>query len=413
MAHHAHDPAPPVAERFDMKHAGGIPTLLLGAAAIGIIGSLIGLAIPASRVQFAHSWLFAFFFFFTLSAGGLFWTIVHHATDAEWSTLIRRQMENLAILIPVFLLLLAPLVFLCPGTIWDWFNITDPSSDAVFEAKKGYLDKPFFYFRYFGYFLLLGLVAFMLRKNSVEQDRDGNVRRSFAMRKWAVGGLVIFGVCVTFAAVDYLMAIDYKWFSTMWGVYIFAGAAGSSMSLLVLIVTALRKLGYLKPVTMEHYHIMGKWMLAFTIFWAYIGFDQYMLIWYANIPEESIYFRLRNTESWNILSTLLVIGRFFIPFPILLTQWVKKHPDRLKYVAYLILTMQLLDMYIVVLPAVPEALHRTGVIQAVGFHPSIFDLLALLGIGGVVGWLWFRALASANLFPTRDPRLIGSIKLTN
>jgi hypothetical protein len=321
-------------------------------------------------------------------------------------------MENLAILIPVFLLLLAPLVFLCPSTLWSWWTI-DPANDAVLEAKKQYLNHGWFYFRYFGYFLLLGLVAYMLRKNSVEQDRDGNYRRSFAMRKWAIGGLVLFGVCVTFAAVDYLMAIDYKWFSTMWGVYIFAGAAGSSMSLLVIIVTMLRERGYLKPVNMEHYHIMGKWMLAFTIFWAYIGFDQYMLIWYANIPEESIYFRLRNTESWNILSTLLVIGRFFIPFPILLTQWIKKHPDRLKWVAYLVLVMQLLDMYIVVLPAVPEALRRTGVIQAVGFHPSIFDLLALLGIGGVVGWCWFKALASANLFPTRDPRLLGSIKLTN
>src|SRR6476659_7180220 len=105
----------------------------------------------------------------------------------------------------------------------------------------------------------------------------------------------------------------------MWGPYIFAGAAGSSMSLLVLVTTALRKAGYLKAVTLEHYHIMGKWMLAFTIFWAYIGFSQYMLIWYANIPEENIYFRLRNTESWHFLSTLLVVGRFFIPFPILLT----------------------------------------------------------------------------------------------
>jgi hypothetical protein len=402
MAHHAHDPAPPVAERFDLKHAGSAPTLLLGAAAIGIIGSLIGLAIPGSRAQFAHSWLFAFFFFFTLCAGGLFWTIVHHATDAEWSVVVRRQMENLAVLIPAFLVLLAPLVFLCQPLLWSWWNI-NPDEDAILEAKKSYLSHGWFYFRYVAYFVILGFVAWKLRNHSVEQDRDGAVRRSFAMRKWAVGGLALFGVCLTFAAVDYLMAIDYKWFSTMWGVYIFAGAAGSSMSLLVIIVTALRDRGYLKPVTMEHYHIMGKWMLAFTIFWAYIGFDQYMLIWYANIPEESIYFRIRNTESWNILSTILVIGRFFIPFPILLTQWIKKHPDRLKWLAAWIIFMQLLDMYIVVLPA----LHKTGV------SVSIFDFLALLGIGGVVGWLWFKVLASANLFPTRDPRLALSIKLTN
>ena len=108
------------------------------------------------------------------------------------------------------------------------------------------------------------------------------------------------------------MGLNYRWFSTMWGPYIFAGAAGSSMSLLVLVVTALRQAGYLKVVTMEHYHIMGKWMLAFSVFWAYIGFSQYMLYWYANIPEETEYFLVRNTESWWPLSMLLVIGRFLV-----------------------------------------------------------------------------------------------------
>src|SRR5437588_10219600 len=115
----------------------------------------------------------------------------------------------------------------------------------------------------------------------------------------------------------------------MWGPYIFAGAAGSSMSLLVLVVTALRQAGYLKVITLEHYHTMGKWMLAFTVFWAYIGFSQYMLIWYANMPEETQYFIRRNTESWNVLTMLLVIGRFFISFPLLLLQGPKKQPQKL------------------------------------------------------------------------------------
>ena len=149
--------------------------------------------------------------------------------------------------------------------------------------------------------------------------------------------------------------------------------------------------------------MMGKWMFAFTIFWGYIGFDQYMLTWYANIPEETIYFRMRNTESWHILSTLLVVGRFFIPFPILLTQWIKKQPIRLCYLACWVLCMQLLDIYVVVLPQ----LHQTG------FSPSLLDLTSLLAVGGIVGWLWLRQVGSANLFPTRDPRLSGSLTLTN
>ena len=144
-------------------------------------------------------------------------------------------------------------------------------------------------------------------------------------------------------------------------------------------------------------------MLVFTIFWAYIGFDQYMLTWYANIPEETIYFRIRNTESWHFFSTFLVVGRFFLPFPILLTQWIKKHPNRLCLVAGWVLLMQLIDIYVVVLPA----LHRTG------FSPSIFDVTSFVGVGGLVGWFWFWMLGRSPVFPTRDPRLEGSIKLTN
>ncbi|HEV7867681.1 MAG TPA: hypothetical protein VGO90_08365, partial [Chthoniobacteraceae bacterium] len=151
-----------------------------------------------------------------------------------------------------------------------------------------------------------------------------------------------------------------------------------------------------------HYHIMGKFMLAFTIFWAYIGYSQYMLIWYANIPEETVYFRIRNTESWWWFSQFLVIGRFFLPFVVLLFQATKK-TRLINFVAIWMLLMQLLDVYVIVLPS----LHRTG------WHPNLLDLLSVVGIGGVLGWLFIRNISKSNLFPTRDPRLAGSLKLTN
>src|SRR2546430_10245532 len=159
----------------------------------------------------------------------------------------------------------------------------------------------------------------------------------------------MFALCLTVGAFDWLMRLNYHGFSTMFGVYSFAGAAGASMSLLVLVITALRQAGYLKDiVTVEHYHIMGKWMLAFCVFWAYIGFGQYMLIWYANLPEETQFFITRNTQSWWALSMLLVIGRFFGPFAILLVRSVKKHPSQLCLIAGWIVFMQLLDMYVIV-----------------------------------------------------------------
>jgi hypothetical protein len=279
-----------------------------------------------------------------------------------------------------------------------------PGHEPSLDSKRAYLNWSFFLVRAV---LFLGFFAFAslaLRRFSVRQDKDGNPRFTIEMRKVAFISLPMFALCLTFGAFDWLMSLNYHWFSTMFGVYIFAGAAGSSMSLLVLVITALRQAGYLKDVvTLEHYHIMGKWMFAFTVFWAYIGFGQYMLIWYANMPEETQYFITRNTESWWVLSMLLVIGRFFITFGILLLRSIKKEPHRLCIVAGWILCMQMLDMYIIVLPA----LHGTGV------HVSIWDVVSLIAIGATLGFAYLRVVAMTSLFPVRDPRLIESLKLVN
>ena len=405
MSHHTHESAPPAVEVFDRKYLGGLPTVLLGVGAAGILASLIGLAVPAWRAQFAHAYLFGFVYFFTLVVGCLFWTCLHHATDADWSVVVRRQLENVACLIPWLALFFLPLLFVCGKQgVWSWWDI-DPHHDPLLELKQPYLSPGFFYIRAAIYFLLLSFVAWSLRSRSIAQDKDGAARHSLIMRKFGVGGIPAVGLCLSFAAFDWLMALDYKWYSTMWGVYIFAGAAGSSMSLLVLIITELKKRGYLGVVTLEHYHTMGKFMLAFTIFWAYIGYSQYMLIWYANIPEETVYYQIRNTGGWYYLSTFLTFGRFFLPFPVLLMQWTKKAPKYLCWVAYWILLMQFIDLFVVVLPAH----HRTGV----HFTDILSSLLCLAGIGGILGWLFLRKLGSAPLFPTRDPRLAASIKLTN
>jgi hypothetical protein len=390
----------PEGEYFEGNRFAGL-SLLFGlvafvALALSVVGAMI------NPHQFSFSWLFAFAFFFTLCAGCLFWTIVHHATDAEWSVVVRRQLENIALLMAVMAIFFVPILIL-RRHLYEWMNIL-PGHEASLDSKRAYLNWDFFLGRtifYFGFFIL---ASFFLRRLSVRQDKDGNPRSTILMRKVAFTALPLFALSLSFGAFDWLMSLNYHWFSTMFGVYIFAGAAGSSMSLLVLVITALRNAGYLKEtVTMEHYHTMGKWMLAFCVFWAYIGFSQYMLIWYANIPEETEYFILRNTESWWLLSTLLVFGRFFLAFPILLMRSIKKKPQQLCIMAGWILFMQLLDMYIIVLPE----LHRTGV------HLSLLDFVPLLAIGGTLGFFYLRIIAKTSLFPVRDPRLIESLRLTN
>jgi len=400
MSDRSHVLPAPEGEYFENRRFAGL-SLLCGL--IGIVGlalSFVGAYI--SPVQFSFSWLFGFFFFFTLCIGCLFWTIVHHVVDAEWSVVVRRQLENIALLLPLMGILFLPIWF-WRKYLYRWMDLPH-GVDPLLDAKRGYLNWEFFLFRAIFFFVILTIVAYLLRRFSVRQDRDGNPRFTISMRKAAFTGLPLFALCLTFGAFDWVMSLNWHWFSTMWGPYIFAGTAGSSMALLVLVTASLQKAGYLKGVvTVEHYHIMGKWLLAFTVFWAYIGFSQYMLYWYANIPEETQYFLIRNTESWNVLSWFLVIFRFFVPFALLLPRATKINRTWLCSISAWIILMQLLDMYVVVLPA----LHGTGV------HLSILDFLPLIGIGGTLAFFYLRIIGKTSLFPVRDPRLIESLRLTN
>jgi hypothetical protein len=390
----------PEGEYFESSRFAGLSFLLGSIAVVALALCVLGALVNPH--QLSYSWLFAFAFFFTLCAGCFFWTIVHHATDAEWSVVVRRQLENIAALLVVLALFFVPILLL-RHHLYAWMDIPR-GAEASLDTKRAYLNWGFFLGRAVLFLGFFAFAALALRRFSVRQDKDGNPRFTIAMRKVAFISLPMFALCLTFGAFDWLMSLNYRWFSTMFGVYIFAGAAGSSMSLLVLVITALRRAGYLKDVvTLEHYHIMGKWMLAFCVFWAYIGYGQYMLIWYGNIPEETQFFITRNTESWWALSMLLVVGRFFGPFAILLLRSIKKEPRRLCYVAGWIVCMQMLDMYLIVLPA----LHGAGV------HVSIWDVVSLIAIGATLGFVYLRVVARTSLFPVRDPRLIESLKLTN
>ncbi len=401
MSEHA---APsPKAEIFDAKSASGIARLLGLSAVAGLV--ILGICALVNLKQFAFSWLFAVVYFFMLCVGGLFWVLLHHAVDAEWSVVVRRQLENLAGLLKYLAILFIPVLLLAPILYASWWEV-DPATDSLLATKAGYLNVPFFITRTIAYFVIFVGLAFLVRKLSLKQDSDGNPAYTLRLRKIGTVGLILYAFSLAFAGFDWLMSLEYTWFSTMWGVYLFAGAAGSSMSLLVLIVTGLRGFGYFKhTITKEHYFIMGKWMFAFTIFWAYIGFSQYMLIWYANLPEEASYFLRRNVGSWHTLSVLLVIGRFFLPFPLLLLQATKKLPFLLSVIAAWILLMELLDVYLVVMPI----LRTTGY----SFASFIPDVAAVVTIGSVLAFLFIKGLGGSNLFPINDPRLDKSIHIAN
>jgi len=453
--------------------------------------------------EMGYSWLFAVVFFLSLAVGGLFWTLLHHASNSGWGTVVRRLMENLGSLIPFILILGLPFLFQFFGfrdALWEWFperaaalhaaedeteahfaeykadleakvaganaavenakkdiasqpdlkpgekryledkvvdlekraaklGKTDLANEdalraelkdkyfleeaALLHTKQGFLNEKFWVIRYFLYLIALTGVITILRGWSMRQDRDGNPKWFLLMRRWSCGFLPIFAVAWTFLVFDWLMALDYTWFSTMWGVYLFAGAALNSMGLLVIVLTLLRRAGYLKNVvTMEHYHLMGKLMLAFTIFWAYIAFSQFFLIWYANITEETKFYLTRNTDFWNAYSiTFLVIGHFFIPFAVLLIQKLKKIPAILAGVAVWNLAMHVLDIYWIIIPERGVSLTNGTEMTMPGAW--LFDVLAFVSVAGVFGFFLLRQLGGASLFPCRDPRLDESLNVVN
>jgi hypothetical protein len=404
----------PRAETFHGRNLNRLLLVLLGVGVVSLLATLItGLLAPEGsevRRQFGFSWLFAFIYFFTILAGCFFWLILHHSTDSAWGILVRRQMENLSALIPWMALFFVPL-FLVRHEIWDWIDARhqvplDPHLGAklgYFEFRLGPVTVPFFWIRALLYLLFFGGAAIYFRRTSVRQDADGDPRWSIQMRGVSFPCLPLFAACLTLAAFDWISSTDYRWASTMWGVYIFAGSAGASMALIILVVVALQNAGYLASVNEEHYHIMGKLLFTFTIFWGYIGFSQYMLIWYGNIPEETEFFLKRNVESWNVLSTAIVVGRFVIPFIYLLFQATKRNPNLLSYICFWVLAMHILDTYVAVLPVMHPA----------GFQISIFDVLCLFAIGCPLAFLFLVTLGQVPLFPVRDPRLLESVKLSN
>jgi len=403
----------------------------------------------ATRASFAYSWLFAFFFFFTLALGGCFWTLLHNVSNSGWGTSVRRVMENLGSVYPWLFIFVIPL--LCPAVqhwLYEWMNRHREVTDSVFASgaaealhhtgdphdhllykKAWYMNIPFWYFRVAFYFVGLSAVILGLRRLSTAQDSDPNpgTSRLFRARFHSTYTLIIFALTITFAGFDFLKGLDYTWFSTMWGVYLFAGAALNSMAVIIITVALLKQAGYMKSVvTPEHFHIKGKLLLAFTIFWAYIAFSQFFLIWYANITEETKYFLIRNTGGWNTGMIFLVFGHFVVPFVILLQAWLKKNPKLLALMAVYTLLMHVLDHYLIVIPErsvslinlLPEAFPARGPEHPDGISttvPGAFwgDLLAFVAIGSGFVFFYLRALGQNCLFPHRDPRILESANVSN
>lgn len=450
MGHH-HVTSSDIAIHGDHLDNSKLVMVKLVAAAIAIVGTLISVymlffASNPTKGAYAYSWLFAFYFFLTLSIGGCFWTLLHNVSNSGWGTSVRRTFENLGSTYPWIFLFGLPL--LCPQVqqyLYEWMNIhraglADIASghakdmkdhlhhaDHLLYNKYWYMNIPFWYARVIFWGVGLSLVIIGLRKLSTNQDTDPNpgTKRLFRARFHSTYTLIIFALTITFTGFDFMMGLDYKWFSTMWGVYLFAGSALNSMAVIIIVNAWLQSKGHLKNVTNgEHFHIMGKLLFAFTVFWAYIAFSQFFLIWYAGITEETSYFLIRNTGNWNIGMITLVFGHFVVPFVILLQAWLKRNPKTLSIMAVYTLCMHILDHYMISIPERGVSLGGTHMSEGPAFEglgPIVVsidgafwgDILAFVTIGAAFLFFLLRALGQHSLYPNRDPRILESANLTN
>jgi hypothetical protein len=373
-------------------------------AGIGIAGlGLTWLLGQADHAQAIHSYLVAFLFFLSLGLGGLFFVVLQFLVRAGWSVTVRRLAEHVMATLPIFAVLFIPIA-LGVHELYHWSHADAVAHDPILQHKAPYLDVGAFHLRAIAYFVVWSVIAVYYWRQSQRQDQMGAVSITRRLQVLSPLALIGYALTQTFASFDWLMSLDPHWFSTIFGVYFFAGSVVSILAVLILLAMALQRAGALRDlVTWEHFHDLGKLLLGFVVFWAYIAFSQFMLIWYANIPEETEFFAARWNTDWKGFSIFLAVGHFVLPFFFLLLRDVKRRRITLVAVSLWLLAMHYVDLYWLVMPN----FHH----EAPQLNP--LDITALIGVGGVFLAVLANLMRRRPLIPVKDPRLAESLLFEN
>jgi hypothetical protein len=375
--------------------------IVLGLLGIFLLaaGAVLGWRRGDDLRYFLHSYLVQFCFYLSLSLGALFFIAIQHVTRAGWSVTVRRIAEVMAGIVAVMAVLFLPILIpmlLGNHALYEWLNPELAKTDHLLQHKAPYLNLPFFLARCAVYFGFWWLAARFFLNRSVEQDATGEPRLTLRMERWSGPIILLFALTVTFAAFDWIMSLEYYWFSTMFGVYYFSGAIVGATAAMILAAIVLQSTGRLTDaINVEHYHDLGKLLFAFVVFWGYIAFSQYMLIWYGNVPEETTWYLHRQSGPWTAVSLLLLAGHLLIPFFGLLSREAKRRRGFLAFWAAWVLLFHWLDIYWLIMPSV----------ELDDLPLGLVDACLMLGMGCIyiAGFVW---VAGSNaLVPLRDPRL--------
>ena len=352
---------------------------------------------------FYFSYLTVYCFFLTLTLGGMFIVLIHYITSAGWSVVVKRIPELLMKNIGLMALLTIPIIFGIHD-LYHWSHLEDVMNDHLLQIKAPFLNQPFFIIRIISYFLIWKFISNKFFKLSNDQDIINDPEINNKLQKSSAYSMILFALTLTFAFIDLVMSLTPHWYSTIFGVYMFAGAVVVGFCFTSILYIFLRSKGFLKDiVTVEHYHDLGKLIYGFNIFWSYIAFCQFFLIWYANVPEETVFYMYHSKGSWFYVILALIIGHFFIPFILFMSRFIKRNLKTHLIMAVWLVIMHFIDLFWIIMPTVSKY----------NFDFRFIDFSLIIAMGCLYFGCLFLNMKKINLIPKNDPRLKESLSLVN
>ncbi len=376
----------------------------LAAGAIGILIALIVGLIDSHRAGasgwqgFFRSYVFAYVFSMAIPLGSLALLMLHHCTGGWWGFPVRRIFEASSRTIWFMAILFIP-ILIGMSKVYPWTQPGDIPDDPVNHFKKIYLQPGGFIVRAVIYFAIWIVLAHLLNKWSADQDRTGDPIFKDRMMSLAAPGLVLWGLTVTAAAIDWVLSLEPHWFSTIYGMIFIVVECLAGLTFAVLVLAKLWEYEPLKDsVEPKRLIDLGSLMLAFTILWAYVSFSQFLIIWSGNLKNEIPWYMARAFGSWAVIAVILLVFHFFVPFFLLLQRQIKRRVRTLSMVAGILLTLTLIDVYWLVVPAYEPS----------GPQLHLTDIFAVIGIAGLWFGMFLGELKKLPLLPLHDPRFEGA-----
>jgi len=363
---------------------------------VGVVGlGLCAVGFSASREQFFRAWLIAFLFWWGVSLGSLAWMMIHHLSGGQWGVVTRRVFEASSRVLPFMALAFLPVAF-GVKELYPWARPELVANDEMLRHRAPYLNISFFYVRAAIYFVLWSALAYLISGWSRKQDSaPGDEGLAIRMQRLSGGGLLLYGITLFFASVDWLMSLDPHWYSTIYGILMLGGQGLASMAFTLTVMVLLSRTAPLAGVfRANHLHDLGKLMLTFVMLWAYFQFSQFLIIWSGNLPEEIGFYLTRIEGAWVYLSAVLILGHFALPFVLLLNRDLKQS-HMVALVAIFVIGMRFVDLFWLM---GPRDGHTAPALSWINFVTPI-------ALGGIWIAVFLWQLGSRPLLPLGEPEL--------